>query len=105
MSTEAPSSDSANGPSDIVRDGVGGFVIPARDPDAIAEKLAALHRDPELRVRMGANAARRAAAFGWSAYVDKVKACLAELCAGPSLAQASAWHDKVLDGRHVRHNT
>ena len=79
----------ANGPADIVRDGVDGFIIPARDPEAIAERLERLHRDPALREEMGRNAARRAAEFGWSAYTDKVKACLADLCA-PSRASMPA---------------
>ncbi len=70
----------ANGPADIVRDGVDGFVIPARDPDAVAHRLETLYRDPALRNEMGRNAARRAAEFGWSAYAAKAQACLAELC-------------------------
>ena len=80
----------ANGPADIVRDGVDGFVIPARDPDAIAEKLETLYCDPDLREQMGTNAARRAAEFGWAAYADKVKDCLATLCARPEFASAQA---------------
>ena len=71
----------ANGPGDVVRDGVDGFVIPTRDPEAIAERLETLYRDPALREEMGRNASRRAAEFGWSTYTDKVKACLADLCA------------------------
>ncbi len=76
----------ANGPADIVRDGVDGFVIPARDPDAIAARLETLYRDPALRAQMGRNASRRAAEFGWPAYTDKVKACLADLCASSRAA-------------------
>lgn len=79
----------ANGPADIVRDGVDGFIIPARDPEAIAEKLETLYRDPALREEMGRNASRRAAEFGWSAYADKAMACLADLCArAPAMALA-----------------
>ena len=77
----------ANGPADIVRDGIDGFVIPVRDPDAIAERLERLYRDPALREEMGRNASRRAAEFGWSAYSDKVKGCLVDLCA-PARAAA-----------------
>ncbi len=69
----------ANGPGDIVRDGIDGFVIPVRDPDAIADRLVALQRDPALRAQMGRSAAQRAAEFGWSAYTVKVLACLSEL--------------------------
>ena len=69
-----------NGPADIVRDGVDGFVVPARDPDAIAARLETLYNDPALRARMGRDAALRAAEFGWSAYADKALACLADVC-------------------------
>jgi glycosyltransferase involved in cell wall biosynthesis len=70
----------ANGPGDVVRDGVDGFVIPTRDPEAIARRLDELYRDPALREQMGRNASRRAAEFGWSAYTSQVTDCLAELC-------------------------
>jgi len=42
------------GVSELVTDGVEGFVIPPRDPAAIADALATLWRDPALRARMGA---------------------------------------------------
>ena len=77
----------ANGPADIVRDGVDGFIIPSRDPDAIAERLERLYSDPALREEMGRNASRRAEEFGWTAYTDKIQACLADLCRS---ARASA---------------
>ena len=81
----------ANGPADIVRDGVDGFIIPSRDPDAIAERLEMLRADPALRAEMGRQAALRAAEFGWPAYTAKVLACLAELGAGAlSTAPADA---------------
>ncbi len=79
----------ANGPADIVRDGVDGFVIPARDPDAIAERLATFRGDPALRAWMGRNASQRAAEFGWPAYTTKVQAALAELCADARLAPSA----------------
>jgi glycosyltransferase involved in cell wall biosynthesis len=80
----------ANGPGDVVRDGIDGYVIPTRDPEAIAERLERLYRDPALREEMGRNAARRAAEFGWSAYTDKVSACLAALGAGSRAAPPAA---------------
>lgn len=42
------------GVSDVVREGVDGFLVPARDTEALAERLTRLARDPELRARMGA---------------------------------------------------
>lgn len=69
----------SNGPGDIVRDGIDGFVIPERDSDAVCDRLERLYRDPELRVEMGRNAAERARQFDWSAYTSKTRNVLAEL--------------------------
>jgi len=43
----------AGGLSENVADGETGFVVPRRDPKALAEKLALLAKDPSLRQRMG----------------------------------------------------
>jgi glycosyltransferase involved in cell wall biosynthesis len=71
-----------NGPSDVVRHGVDGFVVPIRDVDGIAERLEQLRRDPELRAQMGRNARRRALEFTWQAYrragVMKIQEWLAD---------------------------
>lgn len=69
----------ANGPADIVRDGIDGFIIPERDEEAICERLDHLYRHPELRVEMGRQAAQRAREFDWSAYTGKVNQVLHEL--------------------------
>jgi len=42
------------GVPDVVRDGVDGFLVEPGDVDAMADRLAALAGDPELRARMGA---------------------------------------------------
>jgi len=42
------------GVPDVVRDGVDGFVVEAGDTAALADRLADLAADPELRARMGA---------------------------------------------------
>jgi colanic acid/amylovoran biosynthesis glycosyltransferase len=52
METPVVTTD-AGGLPENVDDGVTGFVVPRRDPDALAEKLALLASDPELRARMG----------------------------------------------------
>ncbi len=39
--------------AEVVRDGETGYVVPANDPAALAERLAALRDDPALRTRMG----------------------------------------------------
>jgi len=37
----------------VVRDGIDGFVVPARDVDAICERVRQLHADPDARREMG----------------------------------------------------
>lgn len=44
----------ADGLGENVEDGITGFLTPRRDPAAMAERLALLARDPDLRLRMGA---------------------------------------------------
>ncbi len=43
----------AEGLPENVADGITGFVVPRRDPHALADKLEILYRDPALRKRMG----------------------------------------------------
>ena len=81
----------ANGPADIVRDGIDGFVIPERDEDAVCERLERLYRHPELRVEMGRQAALRAREFGWINYTSKARKVLAGLaCGRPAAPQHPA---------------
>jgi glycosyltransferase involved in cell wall biosynthesis len=47
-------STNQGGPAETVADGETGFLVPARDPAALAEKVISLLRDPALRQRMGA---------------------------------------------------
>lgn len=42
------------GPAETVVDGVTGYLVPPEDPDALAERVVTLLRDPALRQRMGA---------------------------------------------------
>jgi glycosyltransferase involved in cell wall biosynthesis len=49
-----------------VEHGKNGFVIPVKDPDALAAALTTLVRDPELRKRMGDYALQLAARkYSW----------------------------------------
>jgi alpha-maltose-1-phosphate synthase len=61
---------------DVVEDGRTGFVVPAGDSSAIAERLVELAADAELRARMGAEAAAAAAKWTWRAYEDRVAAAV-----------------------------
>lgn len=69
----------ANGPGDLVRDGIEGFVVPTHDEEAICDRLERLYRDPDLRIAMGRQAIRRAQEFSWAAYTSKVQGLLASL--------------------------
>lgn len=54
------------GTPEVVADGETGYLVPARDPRAMAERLLALVRSPELRSRMGsAGRAQVAAHFSF----------------------------------------
>ena len=48
------------GIGELVDDGRSGFLIPSRDPDALAERLARLHRHPQLAQALGEAGRRRA---------------------------------------------
>ena len=63
----------------MVRDGVDGYLVPLRDPDAIAQKILTLHRDPELRRTLARNARARAEQFTWQHYRERLGAVLAGL--------------------------
>ena len=55
------------GPPDMIEPGVNGFVAPANQPAALAERVQVLLGDPALRARMGQSAAEGAAERDWSA--------------------------------------
>jgi len=62
-----------------VRDGQDGFVIPPRDPVALADRLQLIISDRGLRERMSESARLRAAEFSWRAYQDRLIGALATL--------------------------
>lgn len=57
-----------HGPSEVVRDGIDGFVVPAGDAEAIRVALETLYGDPQLRWRMSQSAREQAARFTWARY-------------------------------------
>jgi starch synthase len=61
---------------DVIEEGREGFIVPIRDSRAIADRLARLHDNPDLRDEMSANARRRAAEFTWDDYGAKLTACI-----------------------------
>jgi glycosyltransferase involved in cell wall biosynthesis len=68
-------SENTAGP-EIVTDGVNGYVVPIRDPAAIAERLRELYEDDNGRRSMGANARARAEELSWDAYGDRLVAAV-----------------------------
>jgi glycosyltransferase involved in cell wall biosynthesis len=76
MASGLPVITTPNGPGDIVRDGVDGFLVPPRDVDAIVERLERLRADPQLRQEMARNARIRAQEFTWDAYRKKTVVAL-----------------------------
>jgi glycosyltransferase involved in cell wall biosynthesis len=72
MASGLPVIVTPNGPGDIVRDGVDGFVVPIRDANAIVDRLDYLRANPQVRDDMGKNARERALAFTWDAYQARV---------------------------------
>jgi glycosyltransferase involved in cell wall biosynthesis len=55
----------------IIRDGVEGFIVPIRDPRAIANKLGVLHQDRNLLKQMSEDALDRARFGGLDAYGER----------------------------------
>ena len=59
------------GATDVIQDGVNGFVVPIRSPEVMADRLQTLADDPERARHMGENARRTVENFGgWDRYGD-----------------------------------
>lgn len=63
----------------VVRDGIDGFIVPIRDPDAIAEKVELLVTDPNLRAKMSSNALQRAREYTLDSYQQRLLDLLAKV--------------------------
>jgi len=60
------------GASDCITDGIDGFVVPARNHEAVAEKIELLYKNRELRYEMGRNALKKAKKYTWHHYGDNL---------------------------------
>lgn len=89
MASGVPVIVTPNGPGDIVRDGIDGFVVPIRDVDSIVDRLERLRRDPDLRMEMGRNARQRALEFTWQIYRREVVTRISKWLANRAVEQTS----------------
>jgi len=63
------------GAEELIDDGENGFIVPARDPLAVADRLRRLAHDPALGREIGRRArARVAAGFDWAHYGERARA-------------------------------
>lgn len=56
----------------LVRDGETGFTVPADDPQSLADRLALILKDPELRRTLGENAAATAQDYAWELIAKRI---------------------------------
>ena len=56
----------------VVRDGIDGFIVPIRDPDAIKERLFLLYENREMARAMGKSGQVRMASSSWETYESRV---------------------------------
>ncbi|MEB3302419.1 MAG: glycosyltransferase family 4 protein [Cyanobacteriota bacterium] len=66
---------------ELITDGLEGFVVPIRDPQAIATRLGQLASDPNQLRAMAAAALARAAIRGWEVYRQNLQSVLAPFLA------------------------
>ncbi len=65
----------------LVADGVSGFLVEGRDPEAYAARVAQLLRDPALAAEMSLEATTRAAGYRWSIAAARLRRLYADLTA------------------------
>jgi glycosyltransferase involved in cell wall biosynthesis len=75
----------AGSTADLVRDGVNGYVVAARQPEALSRAMEKLLHDPKLRQRMGQMSLQTNSAFtpqGWAAGVARAVTGRSGACRG-----------------------
>jgi D-inositol-3-phosphate glycosyltransferase len=73
-----------------VVDGVTGFLVPPREPSAVAERLATMLGDRELLRRMSVRSLEQARGFTWARVTDRLEAIYREALAMPAASRRSA---------------
>jgi D-inositol-3-phosphate glycosyltransferase len=69
------------GLSFTVADGVTGYLVPARDPDALAERICDILNDPLHRDELGHSAMQAAQQYGWERIADQIETLYDEVTA------------------------
>jgi phosphoheptose isomerase len=74
-----------------VRDGETGYLVPPNDPEALAERLAYLHRHPKIRMLLGRQGQHRARdLFTWQKVANSIAALYEELLSSRGRQQDDA---------------
>ena len=78
MACGAPviATDCPVGPSEIIKDGKDGLIVPVDEPDAIASRIEYLLDNPEERQALGLNAQKSAERFGVEASLARYESAL-----------------------------
>lgn len=71
----------------LVQDGITGYVVPDGDEEALYEKLHLLSLDPDLRTRLGNQAAAAARSYGWEIISNQMIRMYDDTLAKPLIEQ------------------
>ncbi|TFH32548.1 MAG: glycosyltransferase [Deltaproteobacteria bacterium] len=63
----------------VVRDGIDGFIVPIRAPDAIKERLLLLYENREMGRAMGKSGQEHVAVFSWETYENRLVSIYGDL--------------------------
>ncbi len=74
--------DCESGPAEVIRDGENGLLVPQNDPDRLRQAMLRVMQDESLRRRLGAEAQKAAAHYGWEAFVEAHERVLETAVAG-----------------------
>jgi D-inositol-3-phosphate glycosyltransferase len=68
----------------LVQDGVTGYTVPSTDVEALADRLTKLIEDPDLRTRLGDQAAALAQEYSWDIIAENILTHYQEVIAAHS---------------------
>ncbi|GAG17994.1 unnamed protein product, partial [marine sediment metagenome] len=69
-------STDCGGPSDIIEDGVNGFLVEVGDTETMVDKIMLLYNNEQLRNQICANAIETVESYSWPKAVDKLEGYL-----------------------------